>query len=237
MTAASCPQAIATDEFSEECDFVGHTDPVACAAFNPKIFRHATTAAAAAGDASKGGSHGAGSTAYTCCALGGQDAILSIWVTASPKALVVVRGVFEQDILDVAWTPDGYSLLACSMDGSIAAIRLSPGEVRARPTSLPPHALPHAPTCHHPTPPPPHAHEPSHGALRRARAHVRLAFSRNLPRSPTLSRDLPRSPAFRACIRLPSSCARTPLDLPSVCVAGRTHQRHRAPLTPHATLW
>ena len=163
----SCPQAAATDELSEECDFVGHTDPVACAAFNPRIFRHATTAAAAGGDASNGPSHGASGTAYTCCALGGQDAILSIWVTASPKALVVVRQVFEQDVLDVAWTPDGYSLLACSMDGSIAVIRLSPLEVRARPTSPLPHAIP-PPAIPPPAIPPhaipPHAippHEPS----------------------------------------------------------------------------
>ena len=29
------------NEWSEACDFVGHTDPVVCASFNPRTFRRA----------------------------------------------------------------------------------------------------------------------------------------------------------------------------------------------------
>ena len=38
----------AGQEWPHECDFVGHSNPVVCAAFNPRIFRRALPAAAAA---------------------------------------------------------------------------------------------------------------------------------------------------------------------------------------------
>ena len=100
-------------EWMQECDFVGHSDPVVCAAFNPRTFRRAQTAngdGGADGGAKKG-------APYSCCALGGQDCTLSLWLTSSPKPLVVVRKIFEQDVLDLSWSPDGCTLLACSMDG------------------------------------------------------------------------------------------------------------------------
>ena len=80
----------------------------------------------AAADSKRGGS-----ATYFCCALGGQDCTLSLWLTSSPKPLVVVRKIFEQDVLDLAWSPDGYTLLAVSMDGSLACLRLEQAELGA----------------------------------------------------------------------------------------------------------
>lgn len=116
-------------EWAEECDFVGHEDPVGCVAFNPCTFRRDAPVGSgngSSGDAASGQSH---SAPFTCCALGGQDCTISIWVTAKPKPLVVVRKIFEQDVLDVAWAPDGYTLLAVSMDGTLAAICLEQSEI------------------------------------------------------------------------------------------------------------
>ena len=109
-------------EWEQECDFVGHSDPVVCAAFNPRTFQRVAPAAPAAADGAgsaasngngdssgdSGGNSGGNSggrvgSAYSCCALGGQDCTLSIWLTASPKPLVVVRQLFEQDVLDLSW--------------------------------------------------------------------------------------------------------------------------------------
>ena len=119
-------------EWAQECDFVGHSDPVVCAAFNPRTFRRAAPAASAANG---GAGNGAASTGaeggrvYSCCALGGQDCTLSLWLTSSPKPLVVVRKIFEQDVLDLSWSADGCTLLACSMDGTLACVQLEATEI------------------------------------------------------------------------------------------------------------
>ena len=100
----------AGSEWKEECDFVGHTDPVVCAAFNPRAFRRAPLpappptgaegdGAPAAADAAAAGGAAArkqSTAAYSCCALGAQDCTLSIWLTSSPRPLLVVRQLFEQ---------------------------------------------------------------------------------------------------------------------------------------------
>ena len=95
VASRACVQASGS-QWEEECDFVGHSDPVVCTSFNPRVFRRVPKDGQATASAP-----------YTCCALGGQDAVLSLWVTASAKPLVVVRKIFEQDVLDIAWAPDG----------------------------------------------------------------------------------------------------------------------------------
>ena len=100
------------DEWAEECDFVGHNAPVGVCAFNQAIFRRDDKP-----------------DPYCCCAVGGQDCLISVWLTSRPKPLVVVKDIFEQDVLDLAWTPDGYCLLACSMDGTLATARFERKEL------------------------------------------------------------------------------------------------------------
>ena len=101
------------DGWAQECDFVGHNSPVGVVAFNQLIFRRGGGGGAATGGGTgtaavaSGGSDDAPSAPYCCCAVGGQDCLLSIWLTSRPKPLVVVKDIFEQDVLDLAWTPDG----------------------------------------------------------------------------------------------------------------------------------
>ena len=100
------------DGWAQECDFVGHNSPVGVVAFNQLIFRRGGGGGAATGGgtgtaAVASGADDAPSAPYCCCAVGGQDCLLSIWLTSRPKPLVVVKDIFEQDVLDLAWTPDG----------------------------------------------------------------------------------------------------------------------------------
>ena len=41
---------------------------------------------------------------------------------------MVANRVFKHTVVDLAWTPDGYHLIACSMDGTLAALHFDPGE-------------------------------------------------------------------------------------------------------------
>lgn len=61
-------------------------------------------------------------------ALGSQDARLTVWRVDRDRPIVVANRVFKHTVVDLAWTPDGYHLIACSMDGTLAAFHFDPGE-------------------------------------------------------------------------------------------------------------
>ena len=81
---------------------VGHNHTVVVAAFNPKLFYK---------DAE---------TASTCVAIGSQDSRLSVWVLHRERPVFIAAKFFERSVVDLAWSPDGYTLFASSMDGSVA---------------------------------------------------------------------------------------------------------------------
>ena len=68
-------------------------------------------------------------TQYLCIAIGSRDRSLSVWLTSLKRPLFVIHDVFESSILDLAWSKDGMVLLACSMDGSVAAVVLNEEEL------------------------------------------------------------------------------------------------------------
>ena len=61
----------------------------------------------------------------TVIACAGQDKTLSIWNTSSSRPLVVCQDLAGKSISDLAWTPDGSTIFASSLDGSIIALELS----------------------------------------------------------------------------------------------------------------
>ena len=65
---------------------------------------------------------------YTVCAVGSLDNSISVWVTSSPTPLVHLDGFFAEAIVDLAWSADGYTLLACSHDGSVAVFSFTEDE-------------------------------------------------------------------------------------------------------------
>jgi protein HIRA/HIR1 len=65
----------------------------------------------------------------TVIACAGQDKTLSIWNTSSSRPLVVCQDLAGKSISDLAWTPDGLTIFATSLDGSIIALEFERGEL------------------------------------------------------------------------------------------------------------
>ena len=62
---------------------------------------------------------------HTVCAVGSLDNTISIWLTSEPAPIAHVELFFTQAVVDLAWSADGYTLLACSHDGSVALFRFT----------------------------------------------------------------------------------------------------------------
>ncbi len=53
------------------------------------------------------------------CAIGSQDAGISIWWTGIARAPLAATHLFSHSVLDMRWSPDGRQLVACSYDGGV----------------------------------------------------------------------------------------------------------------------
>ena len=62
------------------------------------------------------------------CAVGSQDRGVSIWFTGTDRARIAATNLFTRGVLDLAWSRDGYHLLACSYDGSVQVLSFTPEE-------------------------------------------------------------------------------------------------------------
>ena len=96
-------------------DFVGHRKAVEVVLFNPHLFVM---------DENKD-NHG-------CLALGSRDRTLSIWLTNLKRPLLVMHDLFKDSILDLSWSADGYELLVCSTDGTVAYLSFTKKELGLR---------------------------------------------------------------------------------------------------------
>ena len=56
---------------------------------------------------------------HTVIACAGQDKSLTVWITTNPRPLVIIKDLCKKSISDLAWTPDGKTLYAACLDGSI----------------------------------------------------------------------------------------------------------------------
>ena len=92
-------------------DFVGHRKAIEVVRFNPHFFSKGT------------------SSSYGCIAIGSRDRSLSVWLTHLKRPLVVIHDLFTNSILDLAWSRDGYSLMGCSLDGTVVFMRFSEKEL------------------------------------------------------------------------------------------------------------
>ncbi|KAI8093179.1 WD40-repeat-containing domain protein [Halteromyces radiatus] len=143
VNANQCVAAIISrDNWDSDVSLVGHDVPIEVASFNPKLFygiqldeeedEGETDDEDTKMEVDSNDRDGK-DTLASVCALGGQDRGLSIWVTRRTRPLCVARNVFENNIYDLAWTPDGQTLFACSQDGTIACLQLK--EELAEPAS------------------------------------------------------------------------------------------------------
>lgn len=126
-------------EWSATFDFLGHNAPVIVVKFNHSMFRrnisNAQEKAAPVGwtnGASKMGGKEKEPQPYNVIAIGSQDRTITVWTTASPRPLFVAKHFFTQSVVDLSWSPDGYSLFACSLDGSVATFHFEVKELGNR---------------------------------------------------------------------------------------------------------
>ena len=132
---------------------VGHKHPTTVTRFNPRMFTRAAASVATELTVAMSGSLNGAAVkrrsarshlssqsldaeasqppfypTYTVCAVGSLDNSISVWVTSSPTPLVHLDNFFTEAIVDLAWSADGYTLLACSHDGTVAVFSFTEDE-------------------------------------------------------------------------------------------------------------
>eukprot|EP01102_Stenamoeba_stenopodia_P009772 TRINITY_DN2897_c0_g1_i2.p1 TRINITY_DN2897_c0_g1~~TRINITY_DN2897_c0_g1_i2.p1 ORF type:complete len:740 (-),score=152.32 TRINITY_DN2897_c0_g1_i2:777-2996(-) len=107
---------IERDKWTKNVDFVGHTKPIAAARFSDVIFEVSVKKKKT-------------TMKYCCCALGSMDKSFSVWATNSSRPIFVAANAFQDIILDLSWAGDGRTLVACSMDGTVAYVEFTSDEI------------------------------------------------------------------------------------------------------------
>ncbi|KAF9598058.1 hypothetical protein IFM89_024045 [Coptis chinensis] len=122
-------------EWSSTFDFLGHNAPVIVVKFNHSMFRKNLSNGQDVKGVSVGWSNGSSKTAakeslpYNVIAIGSQDRTITVWTTGSARPLFVAKHFFTQSVVDLSWSPDGYSLFACSLDGTVATFHFEVKEL------------------------------------------------------------------------------------------------------------
>ncbi|PIA28331.1 hypothetical protein AQUCO_07200174v1 [Aquilegia coerulea] len=122
-------------EWSATFDFLGHNAPITVVKFNHSMFRRNLSNGQDVKSASVGLSNGSSKNAakeslpYNVIAIGSQDRTITVWTTASARPLFVAKHFFSQSVVDLSWSPDGYSLFACSLDGTVATFHFEVKEL------------------------------------------------------------------------------------------------------------
>lgn len=126
-------------DWSATFDFLGHNAPVVAVKFNNFMFRkHQLNGSGLVGHEqvdTSGRANGAvklvskDSSPYNVIAMGSQDCSITVWTTASPRPIFVGKHFFSQSVVDLSWSPDGYSLFCCSLDGTVATFHFENKEL------------------------------------------------------------------------------------------------------------
>jgi protein HIRA/HIR1 len=110
--------------WDSDINLIGHEGPTEVCTFSPRLFSKFEMSAETTDNS--GYSTQALVTVIACA---GQDKTLSVWNTSSSRPLVVAQELSGKSISDLAWTPDGLTLFASSLDGSIIALEFQVGEL------------------------------------------------------------------------------------------------------------
>lgn len=108
--------------WDSEINLIGHEGPTEVCMFSPRLFHTVKPDSAEASD-------GSGGQLVTVIASAGQDKTLSIWNTNTSRPVVILQDVAGKSISDLAWTPDGQTIFAASLDGSIVVVQFDTGEL------------------------------------------------------------------------------------------------------------
>lgn len=109
--------------WDSEINLIGHEGPTEVCAFSPRLFytKQPPEDGAANGHTP--------ASLVTVIASAGQDKTLSIWNTNTSRPLVILQDMASKSISDLAWTPDGETLFATSLDGGIAVLKFDVGDL------------------------------------------------------------------------------------------------------------
>lgn len=110
--------------WDSDINLIGHEGPTEVCTFSPRLFSKQEISAETTDNS--GYSTQALVTVIACA---GQDKTLSVWNTSSSRPLVVCQDLAGKSISDLAWSPDGLTLYATSLDGSIIAVEFEKGEL------------------------------------------------------------------------------------------------------------
>ena len=107
--------------WDSEINLIGHEGPTEVCMFSPRLFHTRDPGSETA--------NGQASSLVTVIASAGQDKTLTIWNTNTSRPVVICQDLASKSISDLAWAPDGQSLFAASLDGSIVAAKFEKGEL------------------------------------------------------------------------------------------------------------
>lgn len=108
--------------WDSEINLIGHEAPTEVCMFSPRLFHTVKPS-------QNGAANGHGGQLVTVIASAGQDKTLSIWNTNTSRPVVVLQDLSGKSISDLAWTPDGQTLFASSLDGSVVVVKFDEGEL------------------------------------------------------------------------------------------------------------
>jgi protein HIRA/HIR1 len=100
---------------------IGHEGPVEVCAFSPRLYGNEPIPRPTA--------DGHAPPHITVIACAGADKSLSIWTTNNPRPAFVSQDAAGKPLSDLAWSPDGMSLFATALDGTILALVFQEGEI------------------------------------------------------------------------------------------------------------
>lgn len=106
--------------WDSEINLIGHEAPTEVCLFSPRLFHTVKPGSEEGADADQ---------LVTVIASAGQDKTLSIWNTNTSRPVVILQDLAGKSISDLAWTPEGQTLFACSLDGSIVVVKFAEGEL------------------------------------------------------------------------------------------------------------
>lgn len=109
----------------------GHQGAIVATSFNPKLFRLPQPSNNNYGTkkASSNNNNKEEAPLSSLFALGSQDKQITVWAAAIKRPLFIGTKFFKSQVLDLAWTPDGYSLLVSGSDGTLAVLQFGQEDI------------------------------------------------------------------------------------------------------------